>query len=79
MTNLTAWAIDTYITQHVPQIKLTAGEHLFAVDALARLTGWRQLKRGEEIEFSADDITAIIEQAKSLSLAQRSAWARLLK
>ena len=79
MTHLAAWAVDAYATQHDPQIELTAVEHLFAVDALARLTGWRSLERGEEVQFSADDIAVIITRAQSLSPAQRSAWAKLLR
>lgn len=79
MTDLAAWAINAYSAQHDPQIKLTAVEHLFAVDALAHKTGWRHLEVREEFEFSADDIATIIQQAKSLSPIQRSAWARFLK
>ena len=79
MTDLSAWAVNAYCSQHDPRISLTAVEHLYAVDTLARKTGWRRLQVREEAMFSADDIANIIESAKALTPAQRNAWARYLR
>ncbi len=79
MTHLAAWAVDAYLSQHTPKVALTAVEHLYAVDSLARQSGWRRLALHEEARFSADDIAAVIEKAKALTAAQRAAWARFLR
>ena len=79
MTHLAAKAVNEYSNDQIPPLQLDAIQHLFAVDALARNAGWHRLALGDGVTFRTSVVADVIFLAKSLSPAQRSAWARFLK
>jgi hypothetical protein len=75
MTQLASRVLDSYLTDR--SIHLDRAQHLFAVDALARHAGWRQLASGERVSFDLDTLAQITISAKSLTATQHAAWARI--
>jgi|GEM_PF-5793685 len=79
MTNLSARALDLYLLSSDEAPRISAVEHLYAVDTLARDAGWHALEVGQVVSFSNDSIASAITSAQSLTPAQRSAWGKWLR
>lgn len=77
LTHISAQAVDAYTADQ--KITLTAVEHLYAVDSLARQLGWRDLALGEKVIFSSQRLAETIISAKALTPQQRTAWSRFLR
>ena len=79
VTDLAARALDLYIAVQSRVIRLDAPQHLFAVDALSRIVGWRPLDVNQELTFATANIESVIDRALHLTPAQHAAWERLLR
>jgi len=77
MTHLAARAIDEYLAYS--GTRLTAEQHLAAVDSLSRSKGWRPLDEGESIPFREDEVAAAIAGSLALSAAALAAWGKYLR
>lgn len=79
MTNVAARALDLYLAVQSRVIRLSAAQHLFAVDALARSVCWCPLEVGQEVLFPRDTLERTVVDALALTPGQESAWARYLR
>ena len=79
MTTLAAHALDLYIATSNNLIRLTAAQHLFAVDTLARSAGWKALNVGQSVVFTRDALASVVSAAQALTPAQRAAWGKFLR
>jgi len=79
MTHLAAKTVDDYSHDQIPPLTLDAVQHLFAVDALARLAGWKRMELGDGVSFRTAVVADVVATAQSLTPAQRTAWSRLLQ
>jgi hypothetical protein len=79
MTNIAARALDLYVAVQPTDMHLDSARHLFAVDALARSVCWCPLQRNQEVTFSTNTLSTILDHALNLSPTQKAAWSRLLQ
>jgi hypothetical protein len=79
VAHLAGQALDLYLALQPTNMRLDAAQHLFAIDALTRLTGPRTLERSEGVTFDPLNISAVITDAINLSPTQKAAWSRLVK
>lgn len=77
MTHLAARAIDEHLAY--TGMRLSAEQHLAAVDSLSRTKGWRPLDADERVPFREDEVAAAIAGSLALSAAALAAWGKYLR
>ena len=79
MTNLAARALDLYVALQTSQLRLSAAQHLAAVDTLSRSVCWCPVARDQIVTFATADIVHAIDSALRLSPAALRAWSAYLR